>query len=609
MAREELAEFNLPKDAYASFDAVSLKRHIIDRLNTSSEFTDQNFEGSNLSSLTDIVAFMYHTLLFYLNTTSSEAFFTQAQIYENMNKLVSLIGYNPVGPQTSILSFLVDALESLSVGTYTIKRYSFITAGNTAYSFTKDVTFEKLLTGRETLETFAANNLLYEGRYKEYPKYTAIGEDFETITITIENLIDPETTKFIDHNNIDVYVKDAASGDWALWNEVTSLYLEGATSKAFERRLNSSGRYEIKFGNDINGKGLNATDTVAIFYLESTGEKGSVGVSVIDNGVLAFYNSSTFREIAGDVYDDTVTFLGVNDVDRLKFSNTSPSTKPTSFESVDEIRENAPKLFTAQNRAVTTGDYDAIIKKNFRSIISASSVVSNSEYTSEYMKYLYDIGLERPNEDSRVLTNQVGFADACDFNNIYIFMVPALGAILNETEPNYLSNASKQLILNEFEAFKMASHEVVPSDPVYIAFDMGISQQGETLIPALSDETTLIVKRKSTSRLSSEQLTDLVYNTIVSFFSQDSNTIGQLVNLTTLNNSILSIEGVDTVETHRTTSDGTLITSPGIGMVLWNPIYPTQDINTTFQPIQLPVFKYPFLYNKSAFRNKIKVDV
>ena len=98
-------EFNLAKDVYASFDAITLKEYIKERLTENSLFTDQNFEGSNLSALTDIFAFTYHILLFYLNQTSSEAMFDQAQLYENINKLVKLIGYNPEGPKTSILSF------------------------------------------------------------------------------------------------------------------------------------------------------------------------------------------------------------------------------------------------------------------------------------------------------------------------------------------------------------------------------------------------------------------------------------------------------------------------------------------------------------------------
>ena len=84
-------DYNLPQNAYITFDALSLKDYIVSRLNTNEVFTDQIYEGSNMSQIIDIVAFSYHVLMFYLNTTASESTFSQATLYENMNKIVNLI--------------------------------------------------------------------------------------------------------------------------------------------------------------------------------------------------------------------------------------------------------------------------------------------------------------------------------------------------------------------------------------------------------------------------------------------------------------------------------------------------------------------------------------
>ena len=80
MADNNLTDFKLPTKGYATFDATSLKRLIIERLNDNKVFTDQNFEGSNLSSIIDIIAYSYHVLLFYLNQTSTESLFSEAQL-------------------------------------------------------------------------------------------------------------------------------------------------------------------------------------------------------------------------------------------------------------------------------------------------------------------------------------------------------------------------------------------------------------------------------------------------------------------------------------------------------------------------------------------------
>jgi len=139
--------FNVTQNGYAAFDATSLRNLIIQRLNTNAVFTDQNYEGSNLSSLIDIIAYSYHVLLFYLNQTSSESLFSQATLYENVNKIVSILNYKPIGIQTAILSFNASSTTNLPLGTYTIPRYSYFTVNGINYSFNADITFSNTVSG------------------------------------------------------------------------------------------------------------------------------------------------------------------------------------------------------------------------------------------------------------------------------------------------------------------------------------------------------------------------------------------------------------------------------------------------------------------------------
>ena len=123
--QNQFNDYNLPIDGYAAFDALSLKSLIINRLNANNVITDQNYEGSNLSSIIDIIAYSYHVLLFYLNRTGAEATFTTAELYDNINKIVKLIGYKPIGAQTSVLSFQASGNSSIAAGLYTLPRYSY----------------------------------------------------------------------------------------------------------------------------------------------------------------------------------------------------------------------------------------------------------------------------------------------------------------------------------------------------------------------------------------------------------------------------------------------------------------------------------------------------
>lgn len=605
MAAQNFTEFNLPKNAYAAFDAVSLKSLIISRLKASNVFTDQAYEGSNLSSIIDIIAYAYHVSLFYLNNQASEAYFNQATLYENMNKLVSLIGYNPLGSQTSIAPFEAVAQGGLDIGTYMIPRYSFISANGVFYSVTQDIYFDKTIAGAEVIDSIGEQNLLYQGQIREYASQTAIGEDFEIITLTVNSQVTIDEP-FVDNNSIFVFVKDVNTQKWSEWNAVATLYNESPTTKAFEKRLNDQGLFEIKFGDNITGKKLNAGDEVAIYYLLSNGSAGVISAEVINEANFVRFVTPKYRTIINDIYDVDTPVATQTQLNAIAITNTNRSTDIKPLEGIEDIRTNAPKTFAAQNRVVTEADFNGYIERNFTNIIRDAQTINNTTYLNEYIKYFYDIGLAQPNDDSNVLLNQVAFADACDFNNVYTFVVPR-NFLVGESLPQTLPIALKQLIVNNLQTVKMQNVEVIPSDPVYVAVDIGVAAIGETPTEAVRNDSILVIKKDANSRISSNQIKTSVYNAIVQYFSVDSMKLGQQLNFYDLTRNILAIEGVQDITTTRVTAGATAST-PGLSFVLWNPQYAQEDVVITSQNIRLPLFKYPFLINKTSLINKIRVE-
>ena len=242
-------DLNIANNEYVAFDALSLRSFITSRLNNSGIITDQNYEGSNITAINNIIAYAFHVLLYYQNQTATESLFSEAQLYENMNRIVKQLNYAPIGVQTSTLSFSVSAGAGLTTGYYTIPRYTLIRAGNATYSFNEDITFTKVLSdATEELTSVGNQYLLYQGNYIEYPLYTARGESNEIVYLI------PGANVTIDHFNIDVYIKKTNStGKWTKWNKTESLYLQNATDTSYEIRLNSNKNYEIKFGDNING--------------------------------------------------------------------------------------------------------------------------------------------------------------------------------------------------------------------------------------------------------------------------------------------------------------------------------------------------------------------
>lgn len=587
------------KDGYLAFDAVSIKEHIKKRLNESGVFSDQNYEGSNISTIIDIVSYTFNVLMFYLNKTSSESMFSDAEIYENMNRIVKMIDYKPIGYQTSSLAFNARVLgsgETTNSGLYTIPRYSFFQLGGVPYSINEDITFSKNTDEDEDLTELSNEKLLYQGKYEEYPTYTAIGEENEILFMV------PGDNILIDHFNIDVYVKQSPpeSEKWEQWTSTSSLYLNNSDQKVYEIRYNENKRYEIKFGNGINGKKLNSGDKVAIYYLRSNGTNGEVGVGALDGQPLTKFQTNQFNSLLEDVVDGEYTFL--SSLATLEFTNDTVSTYASDEESVDSIRDKAPGFFRSQYRLVTASDYENYVKSNFSNLISDVKVVNNWTYLSEQMKYYYDLGITNPDLVSRPLYNQVMFADACNFNNVYITVVPKVVNNINRANTN-LAPSLKQLILTSMQSDKTLTSETVLVDPVYVSVGIGLaSDTGFT--ESDIDQTILKIVKSPDSRRNASSIRLDVENVFKNYFDRDSVKLGDVIDVEQLSADILAVNGVNSFYTQRL-DDPSMITER-LSLIVWNPIY-TNDYERVLSNYTLPYFKFPYLYNINNFSKFIQI--
>ena len=600
----EFLDFELPQNAYVAFDAVSLKEYIVNRLNENEKFTDQNFDGSNLAAIIDIIAYSYHVLLFYLNNTAAEANFDQATLYENMNKIVKLIGYKPAGKQTSIVPINTVAAATMPTGNYTIRKYSYFLTGSVQYNFLDDYSFNKTTSGVEKIKTLDDTVVLYQGAIKEHPDYSAQGEDFEVVPIVVKNIIDTDAEKFIADNTIDVHVKEVSSSTYYEYKEVDSLYLSSSNDRVYERRLNENGFYEIKFGNGVFGKKLSEGDIVSVTYIQSDNRAGVISKNTINGNKLYVYDSVRQRQIFNDTFSnkDETSFINISNSSFITFNNSQNSTSLAEEETVDQIRLNAPKEFASQLRLVTESDYEAYVEKNLANVVNSVTVVNNDSYINEYIKYFYDICVD-PNKVNRVLINQINFADACDFNNINVFCVPKFVPTSDGYYPPYLSESFKNLLVGTAGERKMVSNTVVPRDPIYMAFGIGYTDS-PTLSLDILNNTYLYIVRKTNNKINKDTITARVGAVITAFFEPKNNKLGQQLSFSSLMNDILSIEGVKRAYTKNESTGSALET---ISFLSFNPVYETSDISIVNQDITLPYFKFPYLYSPFSISSRIKV--
>ena len=600
----DFLDYNLPQNAYVAFDAVSLKDYIVNRLNTNEKFTDQNYDGSNLAAVIDIIAYSYHVLLFYLNNTASEVNFDQASIYENMNKIVKLIGYKPAGKQTSIVPINAVGSADMAIANYTIRKNSFFVADGVQYNFIDDYSFNKTTTDTEVIKTLNDTVILYQGVVKEYPDYNAQGEEFEVVPIVVKNIVDTNTEKFIADNTIDVYVKEVDNNTYYLYKEVESLYLSNSNDRVYERRLNENGFYEIKFGSGVFGKKLSEGDTVSINYIQSDNTEGIISKNVINGNKLFVYDSLRQRQIFNDTFankNETI-FIDNSNSSLLTINNPQNSTSLSDEETIEQIRENAPKAFASQLRLVTGTDYESFIERNLANVVNSVKVVDNDSYINEYIQYFYDICVD-PNKVNRVLINQINFADSCDFNNINVFCAPSFSVAEDNYYPPYLSESFKNLLVETCGERKMVSNTVVPRDPIYMAFGLGYTNSADLSLDIL-DETSLYLVRETNNKINKDTLKARAGNIIKAFFEPSKNNLGQKLNFSELTNDILSIEGIKRIYTKNENNSSTIDT---VSFLSFNPVYETSDIALVNQDVTLPYFKFPYMYSPLSISNRIKV--
>jgi hypothetical protein len=104
---------------FTNLDFDQIKTSIKDYLRSNSNFTDYDFEGSNMSVLIDMLAYNTYIASYNANMVSNEVFIDSATLRENIVSLARNIGYIP-SSRTSArakISFFVDTSNFNNVPT------------------------------------------------------------------------------------------------------------------------------------------------------------------------------------------------------------------------------------------------------------------------------------------------------------------------------------------------------------------------------------------------------------------------------------------------------------------------------------------------------------
>ena len=350
----------MPLANFSNLDFDQVKTTLRDYVKSNSNFTDYDFEGSNLSTILDVLAYNTYISSYNANMVANEVFIDTATLRENIVALARNIGYVPRSRKSAraTVSFFVDTSNILPTPS-SITLNKGIVATTTGSFGNESKTF--CILDDITVPVF--NNIasfndisIYEG--------TLLSSNFTYSTrIPNQKFILPNSG--VDTSLISVTVKNNENSSASTkYSSQDSLFDIGGESKVYFLQEISDERYEIFFGDNIFGKKLEEGNYITANYITSSGDGGNGITSFQFSGRLTYTrNAETYTVTSGISLLTTGLTSSGGDI----------------IESVESIRRYAPRIYASQNRALTADDYETLIPARIYTETESISVFGGEE--------------------------------------------------------------------------------------------------------------------------------------------------------------------------------------------------------------------------------------
>lgn len=321
-----------------NLDFDTIKSTFKSYLQSQDRFNDYDFDGSNINVLLDILSYNTYHNAFYLNMVGNEMFLDSAQLRDSVVSHAKELNYVPQSFRSAQANVNINI-----VSTDTNKRSIVIPKGTTFTSrlLDKNYTFsvdENIIVSEYSLLnntlTFTGRNItLYEGYYVNDTYTYTYGTPTKLII----------SNKNVDISSLTVTVVEDTGSSTLVYKRASSMFDLTKDSQVFFVQGAESDSYEIVFGDGVTGRRPKNNSIVSIEYRISNGE--------LPNGCNKFDPDST---IQGET--------------NISVTTNSVAAGGSVYETAESIKYNAPRHFTSQERAITTEDYETLLKLNFPEI-------------------------------------------------------------------------------------------------------------------------------------------------------------------------------------------------------------------------------------------------
>ena len=348
----------MPFTQFTNLDFDEIKAQIKDFLRSNSNFTDFDFEGSNFSVIIDTLAYNTYINAFNANLVANESFLDSATIRENVVSLARNIGYVPRSKTAATATINIGDVNLGATNDSTPKfltlRTGLVCVGsvsNTTYRFSipEEITSSRVRDiGGTSFAQFLDPITVYEGTVLQRV-YRVDNTKEQRYIIDSPN---------IDSSTLRVYVKGSTDiGLGRKYSMVDNILNIDKNSEIYLAQEVQDEKYEIMFGDGLFGRKLESGTIITAKYLVTDGEDG--------NGPSEFSFQGSFTKSDGTLFTPS---------DNVVITTVSNASNGAEVEDVSSIKYFAPRLYSAQYRAVTPRDYEAIIQTIFPATESVAVV-------------------------------------------------------------------------------------------------------------------------------------------------------------------------------------------------------------------------------------------
>lgn len=399
----------MPFTKFTNLDFDQIKTSIKDYLRANSTFTDFDFEGSNFSVLLDTLAYNTYITAFNSNMIVNESFLDSATLRENVVSLARNIGYVPRSRTSSkaIISFSGSTLSETPTVALNAGLVCVGSADNTSYTFS----VPENITRPVVNGTVGFNSItVYQGTFltKQFVVDGSLDQRF---------LLDNPN---IDTSTISVYVKGINdSGLGIEYSLVENILNIDSKSEIYLIQEVQDEKYELLFGDGRFGKKLENNTVITVHYIVTNGKDG--------NGCTNFSFQGNLRSSSNQPIS-----LGT-----VSVTTNQSSQNGAEIEDISSIKYFAPRIYSAQYRAVTARDYEVIIKKIYPDTESVA-IIGGEEL------------------------------DPPEYGNVIISIKPKNGT--------YVSDYNKELIKNKLKQYSISgiNQKIIDLKILYVELDSSI---------------------------------------------------------------------------------------------------------------------------------------